>query len=76
MSLKPCPCGKTPEALSFNEGYSSKYGFVTPTCCGEWHIEFRTGYNQIEERNLPALERLMEMAWNDAPRPEPSENEK
>lgn len=67
--LKPCPCGATPESLGFEEGHSPKYGFVTPSCCGTWLIEFRTGYNQVMENNRPALERLMVEAWNAAPRP-------
>lgn len=66
--LKPCPCGKTPERLCFAEGQSSKYGYVSGNCCGDWSIEFRTGYNQIEARNGPELERLMAAAWNSAVR--------
>jgi hypothetical protein len=65
-ALKPCPCGKTPENLSFTEGYSSKYGYVSGVCCGDWSIEFRTDYNQLKPENRPELEKLMAEAWNSA----------
>lgn len=67
-ALKPCPCGKTPPALGFIDGQSAKYGFVVPLCCGEWHIEFRTGYKQLESAHKDEIEKLMVDAWNKAPR--------
>ena len=69
LALKPCPCGKTPESLHFTEGHSSKYGFVSAACCGDWMIEFRTGYNQFKPEHKTELEELMAEAWNNAPRP-------
>ncbi len=64
--IKPCPCGKTPESLhSVDNGQGMKWAQVSGNCCGEWSIEFRTGYNRLDSRECKdyALE-----AWNEAPR--------
>lgn len=66
--IKPCPCGQTPTVLVFEEGQSSKWGLVRGSCCHEWMIEFRTGYNQRLPQHLPELQRLMLEAWNAAAR--------
>jgi len=64
---KPCPCGNTPDSLSIYEGISSKWAWVYGDCCGEWSLEFRTGYNPIDSQEC---RELAEEAWNDAPRKE------
>ena len=66
MTLKKCPCGATPKELSITDaGQGGKYAMVSSDCCGEWEIEFRTEYNNIEsdECNELAIK-----AWNNAPR--------
>jgi len=64
--LKPCPCGKTPKTLNlYDIGQGSKWGIAYGDCCGEWGVEFRTGYHRYNS------EECMENAiqyWNDAPR--------
>ena len=60
-----CPCGAKPNKLHFVAGLSSKWGFVQPSCCGTWLVEFRTGYCA---EGTPELERRMLDAWNRAPR--------
>lgn len=41
--LKPCPCGKAPHSLHI-DGVNQKYSYACGSCCGEWHIEFRSNY--------------------------------
>lgn len=64
MKLKPCPCGKTPTLL-FIADNGSKWAYVSGSCCGEWHIEFRTQYHRIETDEC--MELAIE-AWNTAER--------
>ena len=61
MTLKPCPCGKTPQQLHIAHGDVRKWDYVSGDCCGEWEVEFRTGY---VGGNTEAAER----AWNEAER--------
>ena len=63
--LKPCPCGKTPTRLCIEEGYSCKYAWASGDCCGEWSVEFRTGYHNADSDECYAL--AVE-AWNRKPR--------
>lgn len=37
--LKPCPCGKTPNELSIQEGSTYRWRIISGDCCGEWMIE-------------------------------------
>ncbi len=61
-ALKPCPCGRIPDQVAVERDHDrSKWAYVVPTCCGEWSIEFRTGYK--EDCEQAAIK-----AWNDAPR--------
>ena len=61
MDLRPCPCGKTPALLSVMEGGSCKWAFVSGDCCGEWYVEFRTQYKELDSDECYAL--AVE-AWN------------
>lgn len=63
--LAPCPCGQTPKALSVSEGVSFKNAYVRGACCGEWEIEFRTGYHPAGSNEINAL---AVAAWNGAQR--------
>jgi hypothetical protein len=66
MELAKCPCGKTPENIGTYGEYRSKWMFAVQDCCGEWNIEFRSGY-------LPdgcKLDQLAIDAWNGASRSE------
>ena len=63
--LKACPCGKTPGLLSITEGSTAKWAFVSGGCCGDWLVEFRTGYNDLSSMELYEL---AEIAWNEMPR--------
>ena len=65
--LHPCPCGKVPDELVVVPGHTEKYAFTVGTCCGDWHIEFRTGYFHHESSECLALARA---AWNEAGRKE------
>ena len=68
MKLKRCPCGKVPEELCISDaGQGSKWAYVTGFCCGEWNIEFRTGYFDFAS---PECMDLAIQAWNEAPRAE------
>jgi len=62
--LRKCACGAVPETLSIMEGGCSKYAWCACRVCGEWSIEFRTGYTQ----DLDELKKLAAEAWNKAPR--------
>ena len=66
MNLKPCPCGKIPDKLHISDaGQGGKWANATGNCCGEWTIEFRTGYHSLDS------EKCMKFAiedWNNAPR--------
>lgn len=66
VALKPCPCGEVPETLGIQEGNGAKWAFaVCP--CGDWMIEFRTGYNALDSVECAAAANA---AWNDANRKE------
>lgn len=61
MNLKRCACGQTPtDIIVIEEG---KWCFAYPTCCGEWHIEFRADHTYGKELKRRAYE-----AWNEMPR--------
>lgn len=64
--LKRCPCGVIPKELAIT-GNSNfvKYAYVYGDCCGEWEIEFRTQYKDLESDECMAL---AIKAWNEAPR--------
>lgn len=59
-----CPCGKIPSKLHIEQGVSSKYSFASGDCCGDWMVEFRTGYHNKDSR---LMERAAK-AWNEAQR--------
>lgn len=64
--IQPCPCGEIPKELSIAEnGQGIKYAECCGDCCGEWSIEFRTNYLDLNSRNLM---KLAIKAWNNAPR--------
>lgn len=64
--LAVCPCGKTPTDIgSYDLNQGGKWFAAVPNCCGEWMIEFRTGYCDIESEQC---KRLAIEAWNTAPR--------
>ena len=69
--LKPCPCGETPKELGLNyNGQGSKWATAVGTCCGEWEVEFRTGYEALDSEKC--MEYALE-AWNRAPRADTDE---
>lgn len=48
-TLATCPCGKTPKELSVEDAnQGGKWAFVSGDCCGEWKIEFRTNYADLQ----------------------------
>lgn len=64
--IKPCPCGKIPDKIyAVDNGQGRKWAQAYGNCCGEWSVEFRTEYNEIDSDkcNKLAIE-----AWNEAPR--------
>ena len=63
--VMPCPCGETPERVYSLKGDTSKYAYAAGSCCGEWHIEFRTNYTEAGSAECDAL--ALE-AWNAAKR--------
>ena len=65
MMLKPCPCGKIPEELCIDGDRTYKWAYVYGSCCGEWNIEFRSGYNDANSKQCMDL---ATEAWNKAPR--------
>lgn len=61
-----CPCGKTPTSVGvYDLGQGGKWAAAVPDCCGEWMIEFRTGYFDLDSDECKKLARE---AWNEAPR--------
>ena len=61
-----CPCGDIPTVLCVDDlGYSSKHARVSGNCCGEWSVEFRTGYAEPGSEEIDFMARE---AWNAAPR--------
>lgn len=64
-SLNVCPCGKVPVSLFISPGGSCKRAYVCGECCGEWNIEFRTQYHELDSAECEDLARE---AWNDATR--------
>ena len=74
MKAKRCPCGEFPSELTiFDANQGGKWAFVVGACCSEWHVEFRTMYNDIESE---ACRHLALSAWNDAPRGNDERKEK
>ena len=64
--LATCPCGKVPPDLfTVDSGQGGKWALVYGSCCSEWHIEFRTDYN---DPGSAEYKRLAQEAWNAAPR--------
>ena len=64
--IKPCPCGAIPkELLLYDANQGSKYAFVQGDCCGEWMIEFRSNYLDLESDECKELALL---AWNGSSR--------
>ena len=65
-TLKPCPCGEIPESLGiFDANQGGKWAYVNASCCGEWTLEFRTDYRELDS---PECLALAVAAWNGAPR--------
>jgi hypothetical protein len=66
MNIAPCPCGKIPIELYITDAnQGSKWAYVNGDCCGEWMIEFRTNYYNLDS---PECRELALEAWNTAPR--------
>jgi hypothetical protein len=65
--IRCCPCGKTPEKLLvFGADHTGgKWAWVQGDCCGEWSIEFRLMYENMDS---PKARELALEAWNGAPR--------
>ena len=66
--LKPCPCGEVPNSVHVETDDSNtrpKWSRVAGSCCGEWSVEFRNGYEEI---GSDESERLAREAWNEAKR--------
>lgn len=63
--LLPCPCGQMPTDLFVRSIGGYKHASVSPDCCGEWAIEFRTVAYDLEsvDTKNAAID-----AWNRAPR--------
>jgi hypothetical protein len=70
IQLAACPCGQIPTALNIDPRGDCKWFFAVPSCCSEWLIEFRSGYNHPDSKE--AMELAIE-AWNNAPRIIPSQ---
>ena len=65
-NLKPCPCGKIPVVLCITDaGQGRKWANASCNYCGEWTIEFRTEYNDLDS---PECLDFAVSAWNNAPR--------
>lgn len=64
--LTACPCGKVPTEIGIQDAnQGGKWAYVVPNCCGEWMIEFRTNFLDLDS---DACESLAIEAWNAAPR--------
>lgn len=63
--LARCPCGQVPTRLSIAQGDTLKWAFTYGDCCGEWHVEFRTKYLELQS---PQCMALAVAAWNTSPR--------
>ena len=69
--LKQCPCGTTPSQLFISDiGQGGKWASASGDCCGEWNIEFRTQYHNL---NSDECMKLAIEAWNEATRMTPQE---
>jgi len=65
-NIKRCGCGKVPKKLHISDaGQGGKYANCIGDCCGEWTLEFRTDYKEMDSDECMALAIT---AWNDAPR--------
>ena len=60
IEVKPCPCGETPNKLHLIDN-GIKWCWVTGDCCGEWHIEIRTNYKELDS---PELMKEAIDSWN------------
>lgn len=66
IDLAPCPCGETPTKLTITEnGQGMKYALASGNCCGEWFVEFRSGYF---ERDTEECMRRAINGWNSTKR--------
>ncbi len=69
LVIKPCPCGKTPTKLyCIDNGQGSNktmWAQASGDCCGEWSVEFRTGYFDLSSEEC---QRYAIDSWNEAPR--------
>lgn len=64
--IKRCFCGSTPINFDCIEnGQGSKYATAIPSCCGEWLIEFKTNYKDLDSKEC---QKLAVEAWNNTPR--------
>ena len=63
--IERCPCGQIPDHLIIAEGQCSKWAYVSGVCCGEWNVEFRTGYRALDDPKL--MEEAID-EWNEAKR--------
>lgn len=61
-TLAPCPCGRPLEELIITEGIGS-YAYVCGMCCGEWNIEFHTGFTDLDSEEC---KQKAKAAWNRA----------
>ena len=66
IELKRCPCGSVPKQLDVTDaGQGGKWAWVSCGLCGEWSIEFRTQYLDLQSDECY---KLAVQAWNEAPR--------
>ncbi len=56
MELRRCPCGIYPNELNvIDAGQGGKWAYVMGDCCGEWTIEFRLCYHELDSEEGLAL---------------------
>lgn len=68
QEIAMCPCGATPTDLSISD-QGGKWSTVCGNCCGEWLIEFRTQYPELDPTDrIASVRKLAVNAWNAAPR--------
>jgi hypothetical protein len=66
VSLRPCPCGMTPERLCVEGDHPRpKWARVSGQCCNSWSIEYRNNYAVLDTAEA---DQVAMAAWNAAPR--------
>ena len=62
-ALLCCPCGVQPGKLYIQAGADCKWAWMSGDCCGDWSIEFRTQYAELD--SAECMEQAVKY-WNDA----------